>query len=125
MAKRILIVDDSDQLRKALRNALEAKLGVTCTESRNGQEAVDHALELNPALIVLDLSMPVMNGLDAAPHLKRLLPTVPIVMFTSFVGNEVLALARAAGISTVVAKEAPDGLIAAVRSLLTTAPIAA
>lgn len=83
MTKRILIVDDSDQLRKALRAALESELGVTCTEARNGRDAVNRARELNPDLIVLDLSMPVMNGLDAAPHLKRLLPAVPIVMFTS------------------------------------------
>ena len=118
MAKRILIVDDCDQLRKALRAALEAKLGVTCTEARDGRDAVNRAPELNPDLIVLDLSMPVMGGLVAAPHLKRLLPVVPIVMFTNFDGNRVLALARAAGISTVVDKGSPERLVATVRALL-------
>ena len=118
MAKRILIVNDCDQLRKALRAALEAKLGVTCTEARDGRDAVNRAPELNPDLIVLDLSMPVMNGLEAAPYLKRLLPAIPIVMFTTFSGNGVLASALAAGIATVVGKESPDKLVAAVRTLI-------
>jgi CheY-like chemotaxis protein len=119
MAKRILIVDDSDRVRKALRAALEAKLlGVTCTEATDGRDAINRALELNPDLIVLDLSMPVMGGLEAAPHLKRLLPAVPIVMFTNFDGNRLLALARAAGISTVVGKDSPDGLVAVIRTLI-------
>ena len=121
MLKRILIVDDSAHSRKALRAALEAQLGVTCTEATNGRDAVNRALELNPDLIVLDLAMPVMNGLDAAPHLKRLLPAVPIVMFTTFDGDGVSALASTAGISTVVGKESPDRLVAAVRTLLATA----
>ena len=97
---------------------MESKLGVTCTEARNGRDAVNRVLELNPDLIVLDLSMPVMSGLDAAPHLRRLLPAVPIVMFTTFNGSGVLALALAAGISTVVGKESPDKLVAAVRTLI-------
>ena len=119
MAKRILIVDDSDRVRKALRAALEAKLlGVTCTEATDGRDAINRALELNPDLIVLDLSMPVMGGLETAPHLKRLLPAVPIVMFTNFDGNRLLALARAAGISTVVGKDSPDGLVAVIRTLI-------
>jgi CheY-like chemotaxis protein len=121
MAKRVLIVDDSDQLRKALKATLEANLGVICSEASDGRSAVDRALELNPDLIVLDLSMPVMNGLEAAPHLKRLLPAVPIVLFTSFAGNRLLTLALAAGITTVVGKESPGGLIAAVTTLLAAA----
>jgi CheY-like chemotaxis protein len=121
MTRRILIVDDSDHLRKALRAALEAKLGVTCTEATNGRDAVNRAQELHADLIVLDLSMPVMNGLEAAPHLKRLLPAVPIVMFTTFSGDGMLALALAAGISAVIGKESPDGLVAAVRTLLAAA----
>ena len=119
MAKRILIVDDSDRVRKALRAALEAKLlRVTCTEATDGRDAITRALELNPDVIVLDLSMPVMGGLEAAPHLKRLLPAVPIVMFINFDGNRLLALDRAAGISTVVGKDSPEGLVAVIRTLI-------
>ena len=121
MAKRVLIVDDNAYLRVALRTALEGNLGVACSEATDGRDAVNRALELNPDVIVLDLSMPAMSGLEAAPHLKRLLPAVPIVMFTSFNGNGLLALARAAGISVVVGKESPNRLVAAVRTLLANA----
>ena len=68
-----------------------------CAEACNGREAIDQALVFRPDLIVLDLSMPLMNGLDAAPRLKRLMPVVPIVMFTSFDVKVVLGLALAAG----------------------------
>ena len=70
MAKRILIVDDSAYLRIALRTALEAKLEVTCAEATDGRDAVNRALEINPDVIVLDLSMPVMNGLEAGTLLE-------------------------------------------------------
>jgi len=97
VGKQILIVDDSDMVRKALRTTLEAELGETCTQAIDGRDALNRAVELNPDVMVLDLSMPRMNGLDAAPHLKRLLPAVPLVMFSSFAGEAVLALALAAG----------------------------
>ena len=92
-----------------------------CAEACNGREAIDQALVFRPDLIVLDLSMPLMNGLDAAPRLKRLMPVVPIVMFTSFDVKVVLGLALAAGMSAVVGKGSPGGLVVAVRALLLTA----
>jgi chemotaxis response regulator CheB len=55
-----------------------------CGEAENGKEAIDKARELRPDLIVLDLSMPVMNGLYAARVLKRLMPAVPLVMFSEY-----------------------------------------
>lgn len=119
MAKRILIVDDSAVVRRSLRNLLEDEAGLAvCAEASNGREAIDQARKLQPDLIVLDLSMPVMNGLDAAPVLKRLWPAIPIVMFTSFDGHGVSALALAAGVSAVVQKGSPGRLIAAIRDLL-------
>src|SRR5690349_1374095 len=74
MAKTILIVDDNAHIRLALCELFkrEADLEV-CGEAGNGKEAIAKALELHPDLIVLDLSMPVMNGLDAARELKRLI----------------------------------------------------
>lgn len=116
---RILIVDDSPVLRRSLRRVLEAEVGITvCAEASNGREAIETARDSNPDLIVLDLSMPVMNGLDAAPHLKHLLPAVPIVMFSSFDSSWLLELAQAAGIATVVGKESPERLVVAIRTLV-------
>jgi YesN/AraC family two-component response regulator len=52
-----------------------------CGEAENGREAIEKAQQSHPDLIVLDLSMPVMNGLDAARVLKRLMPTLPLIMY--------------------------------------------
>ena len=87
--------------------------------AENGKRAIDEAQELHPDLIVLDLSMPVMNGLDAARALKRLMPEVPIVMFSiyseSFTEKEV----RSAGVSALVSKfEDISALVDIARNLL-------
>jgi chemotaxis response regulator CheB len=83
--KSVLIVDDNAFIREALRRVfdLEADFEV-CGEAANGREAIERAQALRPDLIVLDLSMPVMNGFDAARVLKRLLPTVPLIMYSAF-----------------------------------------
>ena len=83
MPKCILIVDDNPTVRKAVKSVLEAQPGFeVCGEAANGQEAVDKAQQLSPDLIIMDLSMPVMNGLEAARALRELMPDVPIVMFS-------------------------------------------
>ena len=75
MAKTILIVDDNAYVRQMICEAFkrESEFEV-CGEAENGKEAIDKALVLHPDLIVLDLSMPVMNGLDAARELKNRMP---------------------------------------------------
>ena len=80
MAKRILIVDDSVIVRNSLRAMLEdidEFGGIACEEAADGRQAISKARDLLPDLTILDLSMPVMNGLDAAYELKRILPAVP------------------------------------------------
>ena len=90
-------------------------------EAANGREAIAKALELHPNLIVLDLSMPVMNGVDAARELKRLMPTVRLIMYSAFgdVFGEQQAQARLIGISELVSKSQPAAiLVNKARSLL-------
>ncbi len=71
MAKTILIVDDNAYIRMSLCEQFKREADFEiCGEAENGKEAIARALELHPDLIVLDLSMPVMNGLDAARELK-------------------------------------------------------
>lgn len=120
MPPRILIVDDSSLVRNLLRTCFEAQSGWEVSgEAGNGQEGIVKAQQIHPNLIVLDLSMPVMNGLDAARALSKLMPSVPLVMFTSFMTSNLEGEARAAGISKVIIKSGPlTELVGCVRSLV-------
>ena len=119
MAK-VLIVDDNAFIRHALCEIFERESDFqVCGEAENGKEAIARALELHPDLIVLDLSMPVMNGLDAARELKRLMPTVPLIMYSAFGDEFAEQQARLIGISELVSKSQPAAiLLNKARSLL-------
>jgi CheY-like chemotaxis protein len=110
--RSVLLVDDSPEIRKILRQGFEAAGFSICAEAENGVEAIERAGEQAPDLIILDQSMPVMSGLQAAPELRRLLPATPIVLFTLYRDQVSLEHAAAAGISSVVAKPDIDTLIA-------------
>ena len=84
MTRSILIVDDNAFIRKALCEMFKREEDFDiCGEAENGRDAIEKAQQLRPDLIVLDLSMPVMNGLDAARMLKRLMPKVPLIMYSA------------------------------------------
>jgi two-component system chemotaxis response regulator CheY len=118
MYARILIVDDNALIRNLVRRSLESVGWQICGEACNGQEAVDKAQQLHPNFIVLDLSMPVMNGLEAAKILLRLMPSVSLIMFTSFITEHLKREALSNGIKKVIAKEdSIANLLDAVRSL--------
>jgi len=125
VAKSVLIVDDNEMIRRGLRELFisDADFDV-CGEAENGREAIEKAQELHPDLIVLDLSMPVMNGLDAARALRRLMPTVPLIIFSDYSDVFSKEEARSAGISALVSKsEHISLLVGKARALL--GPIAA
>lgn len=87
MAKIVLVADDNAHIRKLLCQMFEAENDYDiCAEAANGQEAIDLALKHHPDLIILDISMPVLNGIAAARELKKLMPHVPIILFTQFAG---------------------------------------
>jgi CheY-like chemotaxis protein len=115
--KSVLLVDDNPAVRKALCSMFESA-GFACFESENCVEALQQAGELNPDLIVLDFSMPLMNGLEAAPLFKKKLPETPIIMFTMFASETFSKVAVAAGVSEVVSKEDSNGLMPRVELLL-------
>lgn len=120
MAKRILIVDDSPAIRQTLRSLVDSHSGwKVCGEAANGIDALAKAKELSPDVMVLDVSMPLMDGLQAARQLKRILPSMPIVMFTSYESAYLQHEASAAGVRTVVSKTSPaDCLIHAIERTL-------
>lgn len=120
MTTRILIADDHEIMRKALRNLITSHAGWhVCAEARDGREAVAQVKELHPDLIVLDLAMPVMDGMCAAREINGALPHTPMILFTLHASPEVEEEAKRAGIRQVVSK-AKDGedLIAAIEQAL-------
>src|SRR2546425_10956664 len=104
--KRVLIVDDNFAVRSMVRQVFESEPDFEVSgEAANGLEALQKAETAKPDLVILDLSMPVMTGLDAAPQLMELLPDARIILFSVEEGNEVDRLARAGGIHAVVSKQ--------------------
>jgi len=119
MLKCILIVDDNAVIRRTLRNIFEHEGWQICGEACNGLDAVEKAQELKPDLIVLDLSMPVMNGMEAAPRLRKILPRVPILVFSVYANAIPEEEVEAAGITAVVSKaDNTRSLIKMARDLL-------
>ena len=126
--KLVLLVDDNAVVRFSVRRLFESQPEFEISgEAENGSDAVQQAEKLKPNLIILDLIMPVMNGLDAAPLLKKLLPDTPIILFTQEQATQftqeqatqVERLAQAAGIDAVVSKsQAASELVLKAQALL-------
>jgi DNA-binding NarL/FixJ family response regulator len=91
-----------------------------CGEAENGRIAVEKVTELKPHAVILDLSMPVMNGLDAAREISRIAPSVQIVMFTMHVTEQLCQDAKDAGVKDVISKsdKIRDHLLASLRNHL-------
>lgn len=118
MPCRILIADDHDGVRKRLREALEVHPGWEVSgEASTGLEAVQKAQELHPDLIVLDLSMPVMDGLHAASQISSANPHIAIILFTNHLSSTLEAEAYKVGICRVLSKDRSD-LPSAIEALL-------
>jgi DNA-binding NarL/FixJ family response regulator len=105
MPKCVLLVDDSCLVRKTLRRIFETAGFAVCGEIGDGIQAVQQAPMLKPDLIVLDLSMPGLNGLEAAPLLRKSLPDVPIILFTIYPSTAIQQNARTAGVTSVISKD--------------------
>ena len=120
MAPRILLADDEPRVLQGLRTILQSRSRFeVCGTAMNGAEVLVKAQELRPDLIILDLAMPVMNGLDAALGIAKILPEVPVVMYTLTVTPQVRQKAAEVGIRQVVDKSAgARALLSAVEAAL-------
>ena len=116
---RILIADDHDVMRQGTRAVIERQPGWNvCGLASNGREAVTQARELKPDIVVLDMTMPELNGLDAAIQIKRELPNTEILMFTAHESDDLIRNAFEAGVKSFISKsEAHQFLVEAIESL--------
>ncbi len=116
MPKSVLLVDDSQLVRKVMRDFFEALTDCQIgAEAGDGAEAIQKAFDVKHDLILLDFSMPNMNGVEAASVLKKMLPNVYIVVFTMFDAALGSRLSSAAGVDLVVSKT--EGLTALVNAV--------
>jgi DNA-binding NarL/FixJ family response regulator len=116
---RILVIDDGDSVRDVIGVFLENAGFEVCGEAADGVEGIEQAQKLKPDLVVLDLAMPRMNGVEAAFVLRKTMPTIPVVMLTMYQNMLGPSLASALGIKAVIDKtDGLDKLVACVHSLL-------
>ncbi len=117
---RILVADDQEAIRKRVRSILVSKRTFeVCAEVPNGREAVEKARELKPDLIILDITMPELNGLDAARLIRQFSPETPIVILSVHKSRQLMYEAQKIGVQGYVTKEdANQDLIRAVDAVL-------
>ena len=118
MPTRILIADDNPSVRTALRHLLEASGEWEVIDVENGQQAVAKAQELRPHVVLLDLVMPVMDGLTAARELSKLFPDLPLLMHTLHWSPQVEVEAQKVGVRKVIPKADSKGLVSAIQQAL-------
>jgi two-component system nitrate/nitrite response regulator NarL len=105
MPVRILLADDFEIIRQGIRSQLEGPPGwEICGEAANGVEAVEKTLELKPDLVVLDVSMPIMNGIDAARQIHSFAPATKIVILSMHSFPQIIEEAKEAGADAFLTK---------------------
>jgi len=116
---RILIADDHDVMRDGTRALIERQPGwEVCGVASTGREAVAQAILLQPDIVIMDMSMPELNGLDAAVQIRRRLPGTEILMFTAHETEELVREVFEAGAKSFIFKsDAHDFLVDAIQSL--------
>ena len=117
---RILVADDHEVMRMGLRNLLESVPSWSVyAEAANGNEAVEIALLSSPDIIIMDITMPEMNGLEAAARIAAERSDIPIIMFSLHLSEDVMSRFKTGSVRGAVAKsEAARDLLDAVRTVL-------
>jgi DNA-binding NarL/FixJ family response regulator len=118
---RVLIADDHMMLREGLKRLLGAQAGIdVCGEAEEGRVAVDRVRELRPDVVLMDLAMPNLNGLDATKRILKARPKTRVLVFSMYFDDEYLRQAIDAGVAGYVLKDAPSEEVAqAVRVVAT------
>jgi DNA-binding NarL/FixJ family response regulator len=118
---RVLIADDHAAVRKGVCTILTQRLDLeVCGEAENGREAIEKAKALEPDLIILDVTMPVLSGFEAAREIRKVLPKTPILILTMHGSRQLVEEAKRLGLNGYVGKtQATETLLQAVDIVLT------
>jgi DNA-binding NarL/FixJ family response regulator len=104
---RILLVDDSEKVRESLRSILAASRQFEIVgEACDGEEAVVAVAQLKPSVVVMDINMPRLNGIEATAWIRRTYPHVVVVGVSAIATEDACQLMKAAGATTVIPKDA-------------------
>jgi DNA-binding NarL/FixJ family response regulator len=104
MVPRILIVDDSERMRRVIRAIIRSRDWSVCGEAEDGRAGIRKFQKLKPDLVVIDLAMPDINGIQTAKRMSLLNPKVPLVLFTVLETDHLEKAAREAGVCAIVPK---------------------
>jgi CheY-like chemotaxis protein len=118
MDLRIMVVEDSETTRHIIRAILETREWRICGEAKNGQEAIKQFQKLRPDVVILDLTMPDVSGIEVAARLSKIDPLVPLILFTISEVEQLYDAARGAGIYAVVSKARAWDLIGTVEAAI-------
>ena len=115
---RVLIADDSQAVRSGLHELIEDHVGWFCTEAVNGRDAITKTQDLAPDILILDLRMPVMDGLQAARAITKLAPDLPILLCTTDLPPALVSMAQHCGIQGTVSKYDSRQIVTGIEALL-------
>ncbi|MBE7471471.1 MAG: DNA-binding response regulator [Anaerolineae bacterium] len=105
---KVMVVDDQQLMRDGISSLLGIQEGIEVIgTAANGQEAIEQALALAPDVILMDVRMPVMNGITATEQIRRQLPTCQVLMLTTFDDEEDIVKALIAGANGYLLKDIP------------------
>ncbi|MCX7911508.1 MAG: response regulator transcription factor [Dehalococcoidales bacterium] len=122
---RVLLAEDHLVTRQGIRQLIDAEKGLKVVgEANNGEEAVKLATELNPDVILMDIAMPVLNGIEATKRIKEKLPRVAVLILSAYDNDEfVFAVLRAGAAGYLLKSVSGDGLIQAIRAVCKGEPV--
>lgn len=116
---RILIADDSPPVRRGLRDLLRRHRDwEVCGEAVDGQDAIQKSRQLAPDVVVLDFSMPGINGIEAAREISKIQPHISVLLCSMFLDSHLARLARNAGITAALSKSNVGQIVSGIEALL-------
>lgn len=104
MAVRVLVVDDTDHVREMLVNMLALDGFDVAGQAASGEEAIEQVAKDPPDIVIMDFKMPKMDGITSTERIREIAPTLPVILYTAYLDDDMEARAREAGVSACIGK---------------------